>query len=283
VNGAYTSTQQFPLLVILPGLNDDPDHVLTNNFTGLSSWPHDLNVMVLGLKAPTSATNGQDTWNGSTSCCWADAGPPDTTTAIANAIDAMCDSRTPGGTGAWPCDPKRIWIFGHSAGAVQAHRFACDHSDLVSGVVTVTGSALADGFDSACSPAHHVSFLHIHGDADNYLYNNSTGDTVTGMAHEYVSAEVSRATPTRTATTIQESSFNGGCGSLSTTSTGLVYDTAGGATTTTIKDWSACPPAGGEMTPSVELWDMGGSVHIPTFNAAAYTAMVTWLKVQVKP
>ena len=274
-NGAKTGSKVFPVLVIVPGLGDDPDHVLTNTFPGLKNFPNDLGTIILGLKAPTSTTNGADTWNGSTSCCWADAAPPDTTTAIANAITTAC--APPVGTGQWPCDPKRIWMFGHSAGAVQTHRFVCDHASLIAGAFTITGSALADGFDPVCTPSQPVSIAQMHGTADNYEYDNNNGDKVTGMPNEYVSVEVSRAAPTRTATTVQEGQTIAGCvGSLTLTSTGNNYDSVG--TGTDVLTWQGCPTG-----VSVQLWRDNGGVHIPSLTAAGYAALEQWYAAQVKP
>ncbi|HVO00791.1 MAG TPA: PHB depolymerase family esterase [Candidatus Cybelea sp.] len=61
-----------------------------------------------------------------------------------------------------PIDLRRVYIAGHSNGAMMAYRMACEASDLVAAVGIVSGVVVAP----KCEPTDPVSVIHIHGTAD---------------------------------------------------------------------------------------------------------------------
>ncbi len=238
----------------------------------------DLDAIVLGITGKTSSAGG-DSWNAGSTCCWppADGAGPDDVTYIPTAIGKVC--APPVGTGSWPCDPKRIFVYGHSAGSAMTYRLACDHADLVASAFTMSTYALRTDIDPACSPSEHVSIAHFHGTSDTSKYDNSTGDILTAMATEYVSVEVDRTSPTRTSTVSQMKTFNSCAGSLSLiTSSWLDFDSVVGGSETDLYRVAGCPTG-----IDVEVWKANGTAHVPTMTAAGYTAMVNWFKAHVKP
>jgi polyhydroxybutyrate depolymerase len=70
-----------------------------------------------------------------------------------------------------PVDPDRVYVTGHSNGAMMVYRLACELSDRVAAIAVVAGS-----LEAPCSPLEPVSILSIHGDADeNHPLEGGTG------------------------------------------------------------------------------------------------------------
>ena len=63
----------------------------------------------------------------------------------------------------FPVDPNRVFVLGHSNGAIMAQLLACRLADRLAGVASVAGS-LDDTV--TCEPSRPVPFLEIHGTAD---------------------------------------------------------------------------------------------------------------------
>lgn len=64
----------------------------------------------------------------------------------------------------YPVDEKRIYLFGHSNGAMMAHRMACEKSEWFAGVAAYGGTMVQE--TSLCSPQTAISVLQIHGTND---------------------------------------------------------------------------------------------------------------------
>lgn len=101
------------------------------------------------------ATDGHLFWAASTACCNVyDLMRPDSA-YIAGLITRV---RAAG----W--NVGSVYLWGASNGAFMALREACDHPELVSAVVAVSGAANAMG-DAACVPGH-VPVMEVHGTGD---------------------------------------------------------------------------------------------------------------------
>jgi len=61
-----------------------------------------------------------------------------------------------------PVDPERVFMTGHSNGAMMTFRFACERADQVAAAAPVAGSLEIPD----CSPSAPVDLLAIHGDSD---------------------------------------------------------------------------------------------------------------------
>lgn len=75
-------------------------------------------------------------------------------------------------------DSKRIFIIGHSNGAMMAYKIACELSDQISGIGVQAGSL---GMEE-CKSSHPVSLIHIHGTSDsNFPISGGIGNGVAGI------------------------------------------------------------------------------------------------------
>ncbi|MFW7381055.1 MAG: alpha/beta hydrolase family esterase [Oligoflexus sp.] len=75
-------------------------------------------------------------------------------------------------------DPQRIMVWGYSNGGFMAYRMACDHADLISGIVNLTGAMHLD--PNQCRPTQPVDILHIHGTADEVVSYSAGKQTQPG-------------------------------------------------------------------------------------------------------
>lgn len=94
------------------------------------------------------------TWNGGACCGYAAREDVDDVAFIDALIDEVAAS--------YPVDENRVFAVGHSNGAIMTLRLACELSDRIAAVGSVSGSLEID----SCSPERPVSVLMIHGDAD---------------------------------------------------------------------------------------------------------------------
>jgi polyhydroxybutyrate depolymerase len=62
----------------------------------------------------------------------------------------------------YPIDRRRVFVAGHSNGAMLAFRLACQLSSAIAAIGVQSGTLFAGG----CRPAHPVAVLEIHGTAD---------------------------------------------------------------------------------------------------------------------
>jgi len=60
-----------------------------------------------------------------------------------------------------PVDRDRVYVTGHSNGAMMAQRLACDRADLFAAIAVYSGP-----LQTVCAPSEPISVLNIHGDAD---------------------------------------------------------------------------------------------------------------------
>lgn len=69
-------------------------------------------------------------------------------------------------------DPERVYACGYSNGAMFSFGLACDKSDLIAAVGSVSGTML----DVSCTPQHPMPVINIHGTADAVLPYNGSSD-----------------------------------------------------------------------------------------------------------
>ena len=139
----------------------------------------------------------------------------------------------------WNVDRRRVFTIGVSNGGFMGHRMACDHADLVAGIVSIAGATDID--PSLCHPSQGVHILHIHGTADNVI--RFDGGSFTGP---YPSAPE----------TVRRWVELNGCGAPEP---GPMVDadaSTPGAETRVTRYTEGCRPGG-----SVEFWEMIGAGH----------------------
>ncbi len=93
-------------------------------------------------------------WNGGQCCGPAATGNVDDVTFLTRVIDSV-RARFHG-------DPRRVFVTGHSNGAIMAYRLACERADRIAAIGVQAGTLEIP----TCSPSRPVSVMHIHGAAD---------------------------------------------------------------------------------------------------------------------
>ena len=94
------------------------------------------------------------TWNGGYCCGPAAREDVDDVAFVRLVLDKLQAS--------YPIDGHRVYVAGHSNGAMLAYRLACELSDRIAAIGVQSGALVAP----SCNPAQPVSVLHIHGTAD---------------------------------------------------------------------------------------------------------------------
>ncbi len=99
---------------------------------------------------------GHQFWNATEACCdfWRN-GVDDSAYLAAVIRDVVAEQ---------PVDPERVLVIGHSNGGFMAHRLACDHAELLSGVVSLAGAMHLD--PAQCAPSRPVDVVQVHGTFD---------------------------------------------------------------------------------------------------------------------
>jgi polyhydroxybutyrate depolymerase len=111
-------------------------------------------------------------------------------------------------------DAKRVFVTGMSNGGLMAQRLACDLSDRVTAVASVSGGLVT----STCKPTRPISVMEIHGTADSLVpfAGGSTAGltyfapTISVMAH-WATLDGCAASPTVTQSGIARTSTWTGC------------------------------------------------------------------------
>ncbi|MBI1192639.1 MAG: hypothetical protein GC205_05635 [Bacteroidetes bacterium] len=84
-------------------------------------------------------------------------GAPDDVAFLLGLLDSMSTR--------YNIDPDRIYSTGMSNGGFMSYRLACEASDRIAAIASVTGS-MADNVFASCDPSRVVPVLEIHGTAD---------------------------------------------------------------------------------------------------------------------
>lgn len=211
---------------------------------------------LLAMPEGTKDALGLQFWNATDACCGFGAAVDDVAYLVAVIGDLQRQ---------YNVDSKRIYLFGHSNGAFMAHRFACDHAELIAGIAAFAGDVWND--PSKCRPREPVAVLQIHGTLDSVI--RYLGGTNRFDAAPYPAAE----------TSVETWSVKNGCaggferlaGDLDLTSEILYPETWRRA-------YSACPANG-----AAELWTMWGASHIPFLKSDFSDRVYQWLRAHPKP
>jgi len=144
----------------------------------------------------------------------------------------------------------------------MSYRMACDHADIVTGIMSLAGAMPLD--TSVCKPKNAVTVLEVHGTADTTIAydGGSTASKAGGAAY-----------PGATTSVADWATFDG-CGTpadMSQPPLDIEADLAGAETTVT-EYKSGC-----QSGAQVDLWTMNGAGHIPGFNATFVPAVFDFL------
>lgn len=224
----FKDGKQYPLIVVLHGYS--VNGFIQEAYFGTKTKVDDGTAFVI---APDGLVDsmGHQYWNADPACCDMDHTGVDDSGYLSGVIEDI--------KAAWPID--RVLLMGHSNGGYMSYRLACDHADLVDGMMVLAGAYPT----TPCQPSRAVPLLHIHGDMD-------------------IEVPYSLAMPSVT-------SWAGlaGCGAFSA---GPTYDldgiVVGPETTSQI---ASCPPG-----VDVQFWTMHGVGHIPSYNSGFMGTIWQW-------
>jgi polyhydroxybutyrate depolymerase len=153
VPAGYAQGTPAPLLLLLHGYNGDAAGI--EEYLNLRPVADQAGV-ILAIPEGVKDKEGGRFWNAAPVCCDFYGAGVDDSAYLSQLIEDL--------QARYSVDPRRIYIAGFSNGGFMAHRMACDHADMVAGIVSMAGMGLID--QAACVPARPVAVLQIHGDAD---------------------------------------------------------------------------------------------------------------------
>jgi len=96
------------------------------------------------------------TWNGGGCCGYAQDQGVDDVAFLVALIEELSDGL--------PIDRDRVYLTGHSNGAIMSYRMACERADLIAAIAVYAGA-----LEVECHPSEAVSVLEIHGDNDEHI------------------------------------------------------------------------------------------------------------------
>lgn len=224
--------QEYPLVLILHGYS--ANGFLQEAYFGLNDLAARGDAFVL---APDGLIDsmGNQFWNADSTCCDFDHQNPDDVGYLGGLVDDVM--------AAWPIDPKRVRVIGHSNGGYMAYRLACDRADVVTSIAVLAGDAVS----VPCAPAEPVHVLHIHGTADTTV--------------PFAGAQPS----------VDEWVMHDGCTGTQEPAGTLDLDNEVTGAETAIGVTQGCPADG-----AVDLWTMNGSTHVPSLLGTFDTSVSKW-------
>lgn len=252
VPAGYAAGTPVPLVVLLHGYGASA--TLQDAYFHLSALAQQRGFL-LALPDGTVNVRGQRFWNATDACCGFGAAVDDVAYLAAVIHDMQAR---------FTVDPKRIFLVGHSNGGFMSHRMACDHSELIAGIVSLAGATWSEV--AKCNPGAPVSVLQVHGTLDAVI--------------KYGGGALRRATHAGAEKTVALWGAKDRCASAELRSTGadldLVSDLPGAETQREALE--GCP--GGA---AVELWRIRGGPHLPRFKPSWAGRMYDWLLAHPKP
>src|SRR5204862_6307753 len=128
VPNGYSAGTPVPLLLLLHGYSSSGPAV--ESYIGYLSAV-DARGFVYAFPSGRVDAAGQRFWTATNACCnlFNQGGPNDDSQYLRALIDRIRQTLA--------IDDTRIWLAGHSNGGFMAHRMACDHSDIIAGIVSL--------------------------------------------------------------------------------------------------------------------------------------------------
>ncbi|MBA3458165.1 MAG: hypothetical protein H0T42_34105 [Deltaproteobacteria bacterium] len=235
-----TEGKRYPLYLVLHGYEGTGFWQTTHMSMNYIPDTHDVLLL-----APDGTTDrkGNKFWNADAACCDFDGRKPDDAAYLGGLLEDVISK--------WPVDPARVYVIGFSNGGFMAHRLACERADLVTAIASVAGHASST--PGACKPAREVHVLQIHGTADEYVSYTATAGGI--------GAEAS----------VMQWATSNRCGSARTEGGPFDLESRVPGTETHSHAISGCPANG-----AVELWEMRGARHMPTWTPEFLPTLLGW-------
>jgi polyhydroxybutyrate depolymerase len=119
--------------------------------SGYRDIPSKFNVIVAAPSALAHPLFPFYQWNFTEACCaLPDSAVPDDVGFLDRLLDALLLN--------YPVDPRRVYLYGYSAGAAMAYRLACDHTGRFAALVSGAGQFPVQD-PGRCAPSAPISVL----------------------------------------------------------------------------------------------------------------------------
>ena len=248
VPASYDPTRPTPLVVMLHGYGSDA--VSAEDVIFHLTAASDSYGFLYVLPDGTIDSSGSRFWNATDACCNFNGSKVDDVAYLNAVLDYMESN--------YAVDPKRVYVGGHSNGAMMAQVLACKSAQRIAAVFSYAGALWAN--TSLCMPDDVVSIVELHGDMDPKVPYNGGVNADYPLSLPYPSAAVTVGT---------WASLDHCSGPLANDAEAfdLVPALSGGETT--VAKAGFCPPG-----VDAELWTVHGGSHQDTLNAATFGQLV---------
>lgn len=154
----YNEQNEVPLVINYHGYgSSNVEQIAYGDFRSVADTAGFILAVPQGLKF-----NGETHWNVQG---WIIGSPVDDVDFTSALIDAISED--------YSINSERIYATGMSNGGFMSFLLACQLSDKIAAVASVTGSMTPETFND-CSPSHPTPVLYIHGDSDSVVpYNGA--------------------------------------------------------------------------------------------------------------
>ncbi len=151
----WTPAEQWPLVFVLHGFTQTAGAIMgVSGFNAVADSNHFICVY------PNGINNGWNTNN---------PFPGSSTANDVGFIRALADTMA----AQFNIDPRRVYACGFSAGGFMSHKLACEATDRIAAIASVSGTMTSAAF-GLCQPSRPVPVLQLHGTADGVVaYNGS--------------------------------------------------------------------------------------------------------------
>lgn len=246
----YDAAKATPLVIALHGYGDGNDGPQLETYFDLTPVANAKTFLYVYPDAVLDSTH-QRAWNGTDACCDFDHKRTDDVGYISALIDDVALN--------YNLDPKRVFVTGISGGGVMAHRLACDLSEKIAAVVSLSGTTWND--PSKCKPTGAVSVVEVHGDNDQtILYaGNADGTEDPNAVAPYPSAHD---------TVGHWATYNGCPGAIQATSVTFDLELKITGAETRVDRYDGCAKG------AVELWTVQNGPHAPHLNTDVWGSAI---------
>jgi polyhydroxybutyrate depolymerase len=245
-----------PLVLAFHGYGSGDNGALLEKFFKLKAVADEARFLYVtpdGTKDP----GGERFWNGTDACCDFYSKKPDDVGYVRALVADVAKTHK--------VDPKRVYAVGLSGGAFFVHRLACDASDVLAAVVSMSGATYADA--SKCRPKEPVAVVELHGEKD---------DVVRFEGGEIDTLDVHAKYPSAKETVARWAAYDGCTGALEDAGLTLDLFTMTGQETR-VSRYAGCARG------AAELWTVKDGPHAPMMNAGFGKAIWSFFAAHPKP
>ncbi len=246
----HTTGTPLPLVLVLHGYG--ASGALQAAYFGLDRLAEEEGFFLLAPDGTPS--DGGRFWNATDACCNFVGSDVDDVAYLSSLVEEVVAE--------YDVDPRRIFVIGHSNGGFMSHRLACERPDLFAGAFSLAGAQWSD--QARCKPTSRISVVQAHGTNDATILFEGGAVGLGGY-------------PSALETISDWTTLNGCTGTLSATGPSVDLDASVDGDETTQRTVGGCPTG-----IAVELWEMKGSGHIPSFNASFPAAAWGWMQAHPK-